>query len=61
VILSYPRAVVQAEERHHPVEREVALLVVHGVLHLMGHEHEQPHDEAKMRAEEERILGALAL
>ncbi|MGB2852887.1 MAG: rRNA maturation RNase YbeY [Dehalococcoidia bacterium] len=61
VILSYPRAVVQAEEHHHPVEREVAFLVVHGVLHLLGHEHEQPHDEAKMRAEEERILGALAL
>ncbi len=61
VILSYPRAVVQAEEFHHPVEREVALLLVHGVLHLLGHEHEQPHDEAKMRAKEERVLGALAL
>ena len=61
VILSYPRAVVQAEEHHHAVKREVALLVVHGVLHLLGHEHEQPHDEARMRAEEERVLGALAL
>ncbi len=61
VILSYPRAVVQAEERHHPVQRELALLVVHGVLHLLGHEHEQPRDKAKMRAEEERVLGALAL
>jgi probable rRNA maturation factor len=61
VILSYPRAVVQAEEHRHPVKRELALLLVHGVLHLLGHEHEEPHDEARMRAEEERVLGALAL
>jgi probable rRNA maturation factor len=61
VVVSYPRAVEQAGERHHPVQRELALLLVHGVLHLLGLEHEEPEDERKMRAEEERVLGVLAL
>lgn len=59
VILCYPQAALQAEEHHHPLERELALLVIHGVLHLLGHDDEQPEAEAKMRAREERILGEL--
>lgn len=61
VIISYPRAVEQASEHDHPVQRELALLLVHGVLHLLGHEHEEPEDESRMRAEEERVLEALTL
>ena len=61
VVVSYPRAVEQAGEHHHSVQRELALLVVHGVLHLLGLEHEEPEEEKKMRAEEERVLGVLAL
>ena len=59
VILSYPRAVAQAEEHHHPLEHELALLVIHGVLHLLGHKDEDAPGEAKMRAEEKRVLGEL--
>jgi probable rRNA maturation factor len=61
VVVSYPRAVEQAGEHQHSVQRELALLVVHGVLHLLGLEHEEPEDEQKMRAEEQRVLGVLAL
>lgn len=60
VILSYPRAVVQAEEHHHTPEQELALLVVHGVLHLLGLDHGDPEAELEMRAYEERILGELS-
>jgi len=60
VILSYPQAVAQAEEHHHPLERELALLVIHGVLHLLGHKDEDTQGEAKMRAEEKRVLGELS-
>ena len=60
VILSYPQAATQAQEQNHPLERELALLVIHGVLHLLGHEHQEPEAELKMRAEEERILGELS-
>jgi len=59
VILCYPQAVAQAEEHRHPLERELALLAVHGVLHLLGHGDEDAEAEAEMRAEEERILEGL--
>ena len=42
VIVSYPQAQRQAEERGAPLEHELALLVVHGVLHLTGHNHLDP-------------------
>ena len=39
VVISYPTAKEQAKAASHPVEAEVQLLVVHGVLHLLGHDH----------------------
>jgi probable rRNA maturation factor len=39
VIISYPKAREQARAGGHPVEAELQLLVVHGVLHLLGHDH----------------------
>jgi probable rRNA maturation factor len=48
VIISYPMARAQAKARNHPVEAELQLLVVHGVLHLLGHDHYKPKEKAKM-------------
>ena len=59
VIISYPQAVSQAEEHQHSVEREVAILIIHGVLHLLGYEHDKPALERQMRAREAEILGYL--
>jgi probable rRNA maturation factor len=59
VLISYPQAERQAREQGHPLERELALLVIHGVLHLMGYDHEQPDEEHRMRAVEEGILAAI--
>ncbi len=59
VIISYPQAVMQAVERQHPVEREVALLIVHGVLHLLGYDHELPEPERRMMAREAEILSRI--
>jgi probable rRNA maturation factor len=39
VVISYSKAKEQAKAGGHPVEAEVQLLVVHGVLHLLGHDH----------------------
>ncbi|HTP06752.1 MAG TPA: rRNA maturation RNase YbeY [Anaerolineae bacterium] len=39
VVISYPKAREQAQAGDHPVEAELQLLVVHGVLHLLGHDH----------------------
>jgi probable rRNA maturation factor len=59
VILSYPRAAAQAAERYQPVEQELDLLVVHGVLHLLGYDHAGPDEQATMWARQEEILGSL--
>jgi len=39
---------------------EIVFLVVHGVLHLLGHDHGEPDEEAVMRAEERRVFAAVA-
>ena len=56
VIISYPQAVIQAEEHQHSIMREIAILVIHGVLHLLGFEHDEPEREVEMRAREAEIL-----
>jgi len=59
IFISYRQAERQAEEQHHPLERELALLVIHGVLHLLGYEHERPEAEQRMRAMEAKVLEAI--
>jgi len=56
VIISYPQAVEQAKEQGHSVDKELALLIIHGILHLLGYDHEQPEEETKMRAKEKELL-----
>ena len=59
VVISYPQAVIQAEERRHSVEREIAILIIHGVLHLLGYEHDNPELERQMRTREVEILNLI--
>ena len=59
VIVSYNQAERQAKEHDHTLDRELALLVAHGVLHLLGHDHEEPEAEQTMRAIEARVMGAI--
>jgi probable rRNA maturation factor len=56
VIISYPQAVGQAREQGHSVEKELAVLVIHGMLHLLGYDHEDPEDESEMRGREKQLL-----
>ena len=59
VILSYPRAAAQAASGGHPVEAELQLLVVHGMLHLLGFDHADEPGRKAMWAEQARILRQL--
>jgi probable rRNA maturation factor len=59
IVLSYPLAVRQAGEHNVSVDEEVALLIVHGVLHLLGHDHAEAGEEAVMKALETQALAAL--
>ncbi len=59
VIVSYPQAVIQAEEHRHSVKREIAVLIIHGVLHLLGYDHDQPEPERRMKTREEELLSCI--
>ena len=59
VIISYPQAVIQAEEHQHSVKREIAILIIHGVLHLLGYEHDKPELERQMKTREKEILSCI--
>jgi len=59
IVVSMEAAQQQAEEYGHDLDRELAFLVVHGMLHLLGYDHETPEDEAEMCAAQEEILTSL--
>jgi len=59
VIISYPQAVIQAEEHRHSIKKELAILIIHGVLHLLGYDHEESEQERQMRAREADILSQI--
>jgi len=59
VIIAYPQAVIQAEEHHHSIKREIAVLIIHGVLHLLGYDHDKPELERQMKSREEEILSCI--
>jgi probable rRNA maturation factor len=61
VLISIPRAAEQAAVAGHSLEAEAQLLVVHGVLHLLGHDHTVAADKARMWAAQAEILGELGL
>lgn len=56
VIIAYPQAVVQAAEHSHPLERELAILIIHGLLHLLGYDHDETEGERRMKAREAELL-----
>lgn len=61
ILISIPRAQSQADAAGHALESEVQLLVVHGVLHLLGHDHAEPEDKARMWKAQAEILESLGL
>ncbi|MFN2195530.1 MAG: rRNA maturation RNase YbeY [Anaerolineales bacterium] len=59
VILSIQRAQAQAEAGNHTLEDELQLLVVHGVLHLVGYDHGEESEKARMDSLQNSILTRL--
>ncbi len=60
VVISVDTAARQARERRRSLDDTVAKLLVHGVLHLLGHDHEEDDEARRMLAEERRIWRVLA-
>lgn len=61
IVISLEKAYEQSQEYGHSFEREVAFLVVHSVLHLLGYDHEEDEDRVIMREKEENILSKLGI
>ena len=61
ILLSVSRAAEQARAASHPLADEARLLVVHGVLHLLGHDHAEADEKAKMWQAQAEILEGLGL
>lgn len=61
IVICLDVAIAQAAEYNHPVERELAFLTVHGMLHLLGYDHEDENERVLMRSFEERILNELGI
>lgn len=59
IALSLPRAQAQAVAGGHTLVQELQLLVVHGTLHLLGHDHAEPEEKARMWAAQAEVLRRL--
>ena len=59
IAISLPTAARQAEEIGQSLERELAFLTAHGVLHLLGYDHMTPEDEEMMLEKQRAVMNAL--
>lgn len=59
VVISLPTSDRQARELGHSIDQELARLLVHGVLHLLGYDHERADEALVMEAREREILAAV--
>ncbi|HEX9664781.1 MAG TPA: rRNA maturation RNase YbeY [Patescibacteria group bacterium] len=55
IFICYPQAEKQALEHRQPVEEEIKTLLIHGLLHLFGHDHATEADHRKMKKLEDKI------
>jgi len=56
IVISLPAARRQAKQAGHPLERELALLLVHGLLHLLGYDHATDDDARVMWSRQDALL-----
>ncbi len=59
IIISYPRCVEQAQQIGHPTSREICLLTIHGVLHLLGYDHATEEEQREMWALQDQALASI--
>lgn len=61
VVLAFETVQSEAKEEHKPFENHVSHLVVHGLLHLLGYDHETDAEAEEMEGLERKILARLAI
>ncbi len=61
VVISYPQAEIQSQAGGHEIDEELQLLIVHGLLHLLGHDHADSQEKDRMWAVQAEILNQLGI
>lgn len=61
IVICLDQARLQAESYGHALERELAYLVCHSLLHLLGYDHLEAADKDQMRRQEELVMSAMGL
>ena len=61
VVISIDTARRQAADYDAPLQNEIYRLLIHGILHVLGHDHEEPEERAAMEAEERRLATAIGM
>lgn len=61
IVISVDTAKRQAKAYGAPLERELERLLIHGILHLLGHDHEKASERKKMEAEERRLAELIGM
>ena len=61
IAISVETARRQAAEYDAPLQNEIYRLLIHGLLHVLGHDHHEPAERAAMEAEERRLASAIAM
>lgn len=61
IVISVDTARRQAADYDAPLQNEINRLLIHGVLHVLGHDHHEPAERAAMEAEERRLASAIAM
>ena len=59
VFICYSQAVKQAKQKKHSVKRELTILLIHGILHLLGYEHKGDYARSEMKIKEVEVLEKL--
>ncbi|HWP95524.1 MAG TPA: rRNA maturation RNase YbeY [Syntrophomonadaceae bacterium] len=61
IVVSLEQALAQSLEYGHELERELGYLIVHGMLHLLGYDHESEQEKELMRSLEEKVMQSVKL
>ena len=59
IFICYPQAVKQAKQKNNTLKKEIAILLIHGILHLLGYDHRGDYENSEMKVLEKKILSAL--
>lgn len=59
IFICYFQAAKQAKQKKHSVKKEMTILLIHGILHLLGYEHKRDYEKSEMKVKEVEVLERL--